>query len=100
MALLLRAAWDRQPGMAVVNLNDVEGAADKATLILGIIFQQWILYNYMYTSYTCMYISVFDKLIWHTVDPNSFLFGTAQFSLWTSGAVNYDYSSLTALTLC
>ena len=37
------------------------------------------------------HISVFDKLIWHTIGPKSFLFGTAQFSLWASGAVNYDY---------
>ena len=36
-------------------------------------------------------ISVFDKLIWHTIGPKSFLFGTAQFSLWVSGAVDYDY---------
>ena len=36
-------------------------------------------------------ISVFDKLIWRTIGPKSFLFGTAQFSLWASGAVNYDY---------
>ena len=33
----------------------------------------------------------FDKLIWHTIGPKIFLFGTAQFSLWASGAVNYDY---------
>ena len=40
-----------------------------------------------------MYISVFDKLIWHTVGTNtcSFLLGTAQFSNRASGAVNYDY---------
>ena len=38
-----------------------------------------------------MYISVFDKLIWHTIGPKSFLFGTVQFCLWASGAVNYDY---------
>ena len=38
-----------------------------------------------------IYISVFDKLIWHTIGPKSFLFGTARFSLWASGAVNYDY---------
>ena len=44
-----------------------------------------------------MHISVFDKLKWHTIGPKSFLFGTAQFSLWASGAVNYDYI---ALTLC
>ena len=37
------------------------------------------------------YIIVFDKLIWHTIGPKSFLFGTAQFSFWASGAVNYDY---------
>ena len=35
--------------------------------------------------------SVFDKLIWYTIGPKSFLFGTAQFSPWASGAVNYDY---------
>ena len=35
--------------------------------------------------------SVFDKLIWDTIGPRNFLFGTAQFSLWASGAVNYDY---------
>ena len=34
---------------------------------------------------------VFDKLIWRTIGPKSFLFGTAQFSLWASGAINYDY---------
>ena len=38
-----------------------------------------------------MYNSVFDKLIWHTIGSKSFLFGTAQFTLWASGAVNYDY---------
>ena len=38
-----------------------------------------------------MYTSVFDKLIWRTIGPKSFLFGTAQFSLWASGTVNYDY---------
>ena len=38
-----------------------------------------------------MYISVFDKLIWHTIGPKSFLFGTAQFFLWANGAVNPDY---------
>ena len=26
--------------------------------------------------------SVFDKLIWLTIGPKRFLFGTAQFSLW------------------
>ena len=39
----------------------------------------------------CVCTSVFDKLIWRTISPKSFLFGTAQFSLWASGAVNYDY---------
>ena len=37
-----------------------------------------------------MYISVFDKLIWRIIGPMSFLFGIGQFSLWASGAVNYD----------
>ena len=36
-------------------------------------------------------ISIFDKLIWHTIAPKNFLFGTAQFSLWANGTVNYDY---------
>ena len=35
--------------------------------------------------------SVFDKLIWYTIGPERFLFGIAQFSLWASGTVNYDY---------
>ena len=35
--------------------------------------------------------SVFNKLIWCIIGPKSFLFGTAQFSLWASGTVNYDY---------
>ena len=34
---------------------------------------------------------VFDELIWCTIGPKSFLFDTAQFSLWASGTVNYDY---------
>ena len=38
-----------------------------------------------------IHINVFDKLIWHIIGPKSFLFGTAQFSLWATGAVNYDY---------
>ena len=48
-----------------------------------------IMYICIYNVY--MYISVFDKLIWRTLGPMSFLFGTAQFSLWASGVVNYDY---------
>ena len=53
-------------------------------------------YMYIYAC-TCIHIyvythvSVFDQLIWRTIGPKSFLFGTAQFSLWASGAVNYDY---------
>ena len=43
--------------------------------------------------------SVLDNLIWHTIGQKSFLFGTARFSLWASGAVNYD-CIVTALTLC
>ena len=35
-----------------------------------------------------VHVSVFDKLIWCTI---GFLFGTAQFSLWASSTVNYDY---------
>ena len=38
-----------------------------------------------------MCASVFDNLIWRTTGPNNFLFGTVQFFLWASGAVNYDY---------
>ena len=35
-------------------------------------------------SYFCKSatFTVFDKLIWHTIGPKSFLFGTAQFFLW------------------
>ena len=39
----------------------------------------------------CIISSVFVKLIWRTICPKSFLFGTAQFYLWASGAVSYDY---------
>ena len=50
------------------------------------------IYNlYLYIIYIYYIISVFDKLIWPTIGPNSFLFCTAQFSHWASGAVNYDY---------
>ena len=38
-----------------------------------------------------IHVSVFDKLICRIIGPKSFLFGTAQFSLWASGTVNYDY---------
>ena len=51
-------------------------------------------YTYMQTYNTHIqytHTSVFDKLIWCTIGPKSFLFGTAQFSLWPSAAVNYDY---------
>ena len=42
--------------------------------------------------YVCMYVSVFLISSYGTpIGPKSFLFGTAQFSLWASGTVNYDY---------
>ena len=47
------------------------------------------IYMYMYILHT--HTSVFDKLIWCTIGPKSFLSGTAKFSLWASGAGNYDY---------
>ena len=40
---------------------------------------------------TCTCTCVSNKLIWCTIGPKSFLFATAQFSLWASGTVNYDY---------
>ena len=49
-----------------------------------------------------LYISVFDKLIWCIIGPKNFLFGTAQFILWASGAINYDYivtNSITSLLI-
>ena len=30
-------------------------------------------------------------ILWCTIGPISFLFGTAQFSYWAIGAANYDY---------
>ena len=36
----------------------------------------------------------------HTIGPRSFLFGTAQFSLWASAQLVMIILSLTALTLC
>ena len=51
--------------------------------------------RYSDNDFRCLLIliqsSVFDKLIWRTIGPKSFSFGTAQFSLWASGTVNYDY---------
>ena len=49
------------------------------------------IYTLTCTFFTCIYISVYDKLIWRTIGPKNFLFGTAQFSLWASGTVNYGY---------
>ena len=49
----------------------------------------YIIYTVYIYIYVC--ISVFNKLIWVTIGPKSFLFGTAQLSLWASGAANYDY---------
>ena len=43
---------------------------------------------------------VFDNLIWHAIDPNSFLFGAAKFSLWPDSTVNYDYIVTEALRFC
>ena len=37
--------------------------------------------KYNCNTYMYMYISVYDKLIWHTIGPMSFLFGTAVLSL-------------------
>ena len=47
--------------------------------------------NCMHGALAYLHVSVFDKLIWHTIGPKNFLFGTAQFSLWARGAVSYDY---------
>ena len=56
----------------------------------------YIYYTYKLTDenihiHTYTHTSVFDKLIWRTIGPKGFLFGTTQFSLWARGAVNYDY---------
>ena len=40
--------------------------------------------------HVCTSCSVFDKLIWRIIGTKGFLFGTAQFSLWASGTINYD----------
>ena len=45
----------------------------------------------VFIIYNSIIFSVFDKPIWCTIGPKSFLFGTAQLSLWASGTVNYDY---------
>ena len=44
--------------------------------------------NYMH--HERMNCSAPDKIICHTIGPKSFLFATAQFSLWASGTVNCD----------
>ena len=38
-----------------------------------------------------MYISVFDKLIWHTIDPKSFCLTLHSSHFRPDGAVDYDY---------
>ena len=43
-------------------------------------------------------ISVFDKLIWHTIGPKNFVFGTAQFSLGAVAQLFMIILSLTPLT--
>ena len=49
-------------------------------------------------------VSVFDKLIWHTIVPKSFLFGSVQLSLQSLGQkvqlIVINVLSLTSLTLC
>ena len=60
----------------------------------------YVYLQYTYYIYLMLYISreykqcevsLFDKLIWCTIGPKGFLFGTAEFSLWASGAGNYNY---------
>ena len=58
-------------------------------LMLNLVNVRKLKLNCMHTKYIGS--SVFDKLIWRTIGTKSFLFGTAQFSLWASGAINYDY---------
>ena len=57
---------------------------------------------YLYTCSMVWYSThrVFDKLIWCTIGPKSFLFGTAQFSLRASGTVNYDYVVIISYSRC
>ena len=43
------------------------------------------------TSCRIVISRVFDKIIRCTIGPKSFLFRTAQFSLWASGSVDYHY---------
>ena len=53
------------------------------------LYMFYVLYIYIYIYiyvcvivYTTIVCSVFDKLIWCSNGPKSFLFATAQFSLW------------------
>ena len=45
---------------------------------------------------TVFLISLYGR----TIGPKSFLFGTAQFSVWASGAINYDYVVTNSITSC
>ena len=47
-----------------------------------------------------VYCTVFDKLIWRTIGPKSFLFGIAQLSLWAMAQLIMIILPLTALTIC
>ena len=65
----------------------------RKTAILSILEEQLILHidnvhAITLQSSVLLLNSVFDKLIWCTVGPKSFLFGTPQFSLWAGGSVN------------
>ena len=50
--------------------------------------QTIIIYKHKTPKYYNNYVSVFLISLY---GAKSFLFGAAQFSLWASGAVNYDY---------
>ena len=50
-----------------------------------------LVYVGMCTISVVMYMVWYSELVWRTIGSKSFLFGTAEFSLWASGAGNYDY---------
>ena len=71
-----------------IDSNDVVGISYRLLLVVSgdvtdIVISVLIMSFMIITSnILIVIISVFDKLIWRTIGPKSFLFSTAQFSLW------------------
>ena len=86
--------------------KDISGIADYTLYTHGFILTSVFLINSFLppglSSSVCSntwHTSVFNKLIWHTIGPKSFVFGTAQFSVGPVVQLIMIILSVTALTL-